>query len=364
MRNNCNPQQKEYTMNVVLRGIPFEPVIQASGVTNFDGRGFWFHRLLRPFGLDFRGSTIVTKTTTLLRRPGNMPLKKDGITPKEWKPKCIAVNWDKRCALNAVGLSGPGLDFLIAAGWWQAFTEPFMVSVMSLQGTPAGRAAELDAMFKRLSAAKRLERFHADWGVQVNLSCPNGGIDPNDLVDEAIPLLELANRRLHRAIPLTLKFGPEVHPSSMLRVARHPRCDAICFCNTLPFGKQPLWAKQTPPVPWKALFGTDDPNESPIAKRFPGFPGGLSGAPLKPFLLEWLRAVRGLGVQKPIIAGGGLLSGDDAREAFDAGADAISPGSIAFLAPLEARPMIRKARGYARQRHSNIVRSVGFARVA
>lgn len=342
---------------MILRGINFGPVLQASGATNFHGRGYWYHWPLRFFGLDFTDSTIVTKTTTLLPRLGNMPLKADGATPTEWIPQCIIVNRRKKCVLNAVGLSGPGLEFLIQAGWWQRFTEPFQISVMSLAPTPAGRQAELEEIFSRLAAAKKYEPFRADWGIQVNWSCPNGGLNPNDLIDEVVPMLEMAEKTLPESVPLTLKFGPEVHPRSMLRIAAHPRCDALCFCNTLPFGKQPLWAKETPPVDWKELWGTDDPKVSPIAERFPGFAGGLSGAPLKPFVFEWLRAVRALGIQKPIIAGGGLLLAIDACLAFDAGADAISPGSVAMLAPTQVRGMIRSAQAYGRWQRYNFARN-------
>ncbi len=337
-------------MSFYSRGIDFGSVLQASGARNFHGKGYWYHWLLHVFGLNFRGSTIVTQTTTFGPRPGNMPLKNDGVTPKEWVPRCIIVNRRKQWVLNAVSLSGPGLEFCIKAGWWQRFTEPFLISVMSPQPTHEGRQAELEAIFHRLAVAKRDEHFHADWGIQVNLSCPNEGVDPNDLIDAVVPMLEMAEKLLPDSIPLTLKFGPEAHPRSMLRIANHPRCDAICFCNTLPFGKQPKWATRTPQVDWKALFGTDDPKESPMAKRFPGFAGGLSGAPLKPFLIEWLEQVRGLGIQKSVIAGGGLLSPNDARLAFDAGADAISPGSIAMLAPTQLRPMIREAHRYAEKK--------------
>ena len=336
---------------MILRGIDFGPVLDASGVRNFDKKGYPFHPLFYLFGLRFGGSSFVTKTTTLLAREGNMSLKADGVTPKELLPRCIIRNKRKKFVLNAVGLSGKGLEFYIQAGWWQKFTEPFQISVMSLATTAEGRQAELEGIFYRLATTKKHEHFRSDWGIQVNRSCPNGGLNPNDLIDEVVPMLEMAKRVLPESVSLTLKFGPEVHPRSMVRIANHPRCDCICFCNTLPFGKQPLWAKETPPVDWKALFGTDDPKESPLAKRFPGFAGGLSGAPLKPFVLEWLRTVRTLGIQKPIIAGGGLLSSNDAGLAFDAGADAVSPGSIAMLAPTQVRPFIRGAHAYARRRN-------------
>lgn len=334
---------------MTLRGIDFGPVLQASGATNFygpglrRGHGWWYHKPLYFFGLSWRGSTLVTKTTTLLPRHGNMPLKKDGVTPKEWMPKCVIVNRGEMTALNAVSLSGPGLTFLLRSGEWQRLTWPFFISVMSLAPTPGGRMAELDAMFEQLASAKRGMRFRAGWGVQINLSCPNGGVDPNDLVNEAMPTLELAGNRLPDTIPVMLKFGPDADPSSMPSIARHHRCDALCFSNTLPFGKHPGWAKYVPPVDWTKLFGTNDPKGSPIAKRFPGFAGGLSGAPLLPFVLEWVSAVRALGITTPINAGGGILSPKDAGFVFSAGADSVFLGSIAMLAPTKVQTTIRGA---------------------
>jgi dihydroorotate dehydrogenase len=265
-------------------------------------------------------------------------------------PRCIIVNRRERAVLNAVSLSCPGLNFLIESGKWQAFTEPFFISVMSPCPTLAGRTAECDALFSRLAAAKKYERFHADWGVQVNLSCPNIGLDPSALVEEALPLLDLAEKRLPENVPVMLKFGPEAHPESMLPVARHPRCDALCVFNTLPFGRHPAWAREAPPIDWKKLFGTDSPQESPMAKRFPECPGGYSGPGLLPMLLEWLKRVRALGVQIPICAGGGIYGPADVGHVFDAGADAVFLGTIAMHAPTKVAATIREAQRYARQR--------------
>jgi dihydroorotate dehydrogenase len=329
---------------MILRGINFGPVHQASGVTNFHGKGYWFHHLLRPCGLDFRGTTFVSKTTTLNARAGNMPLTRDGVTPREWKPRCIWINRAKKAALNAVSLSGPGLEALIQKGFWQKQRAPFFISVMSLEKTPSGRQAELQNIFLRLSAARRFEKWCAPWGIQINFSCPNGGLDPQSLIEETVPLLEMAKEILPPDIPLVPKFGPDIHPSAVAALSKH--CDALCVFNTLPFGKYPVWACETPPIDWKGLCGTDKPDESPIARRFPGFPGGLSGAPLLPFLLEWLRRVRALGVQIPLIAGGGIVSPYDTGHVFDAGADAIFLGSIAFLAPTKVRAAIRFAHLY------------------
>ncbi len=337
-----------------LRGIDFSRVHQASGATNFygheqngPGHGWWYHHPLAFLGQSWKGTTIVTKTTTLEARTGNMPLKKDGVTPKEWLPRCIIVNREHQAVLNAVSLSGPGLEFLINSGEWQSITTPFFISVMSLAPKQADRLSELKAAFSRLAALKKFETFRAPWGIQVNLSCPNGGLDPNALVDEAMPILDLAQNILQDDIPLSLKFGPEVHPESMVHLTQHPRLDAIVAFNTMPFGKQVNWGRceYGPRIPWTQVFGTDDPKESPLAKRFPGFAGGLSGAPLRPLLFEWLDLVRKFGVQTPIIAGGGLLSGGDALHAFALGASAVSFGSIAMLKPFGLSKAIAGASG-------------------
>src|SRR5438132_1445416 len=120
---------------MILRGIDFGSVHQMSGATNFDFKGWWYHRFTKPFGGSFSGSTPVAKTTTLLPRAGNMPLKKDGMTPKELLPKCIYVNRRTKAAVNAVSLSGPGLGALLQASIWENVRTPFVISLMSLAAT-------------------------------------------------------------------------------------------------------------------------------------------------------------------------------------------------------------------------------------
>src|SRR3989338_5663965 len=104
---------------MVLRGIDFRHILGGSGTQGFFGEGYPFHKILKPLGLNFEGSTFVAKTTTLRSRKGNLPLKEDGITPAEFFPECIKVYFCKGIVLNAVGLSGPGAKFLFEDGRWQ-----------------------------------------------------------------------------------------------------------------------------------------------------------------------------------------------------------------------------------------------------
>ena len=60
-----------------LRGIDFGHVFCAAGARNFFGEGYWHSRFA-----DWEGSTLVTKTTTIDPRAGNMPLKPGTTQPR------------------------------------------------------------------------------------------------------------------------------------------------------------------------------------------------------------------------------------------------------------------------------------------
>jgi dihydroorotate dehydrogenase len=301
-----------------LRGIPFGSILSASGVQGFFGEGYWFHPYLEPFGLDFSNFTFVAKTTTLEKRPGNLPLR-DDLTPRELMPKCIHVKPWQGVALNALGLSGPGASVLLRTGRWQARQKPFFVSFMSVDRTAQGRLDELKdfvGLFGRY-----LPQFQAPVGLQINYSCPNVGLHLDGLLNEVWDGLSIASRL---DIPLMPKFNVMLPPEAARDIGGHPFCDALCISNTIPYGQLP------DRIDWKKLFGP----VSPLAK-YGG--GGLSGKPLLPLLLEWLEKIRDIGFTKPINAGGGILSLDDARRVLDTGADSIFLGSIAFLRPWRVR---------------------------
>ena len=307
-----------------LRGIDFEPVFCASGAMGFFGEGYWYHKLFRPFGLNFSGCAFVAKTTTLEKRIGNMPLQKDGITPKEWIPKCIKVYPAKSIVLNAVGLSGPGAKALFDTGRWQERTEPFFLSFMSVAKALKERMLELERfvnMFKEY-----LSGFQLCVGLQMNYSCPNVGLNPDELIWEIKTGLEIASVL---GIPLVPKLNVLVAPEIAKEILDDQNCDGLCISNTIPFGK--LSGK----INWKKLFGSEI---SPLAE-FGG--GGLSGKPLLPLVAEWVRKAREIGIEKPIIAGGGILSARDAISLFEVGASAVSLGSIAMLRPWRVRKVVR-----------------------
>ena len=274
----------------------FGKVWNASGVANFFGDGYPFHAFLKPFGLDFKGSTFVAKAATLYPRAGNMPLKKN-LMPKEILPKCIWMNWLKGYALNSVGLSGPGAKALFEDGRWQKRKEPFIISFMSVEDAPEKRTEELREFINLFQTY--LPDFKAPVALQINFSCPNVGLEPKDIVKEIHEGLATASVL---KIPLIPKINLEVPLSIVKKISEHPACAGICVTNTIPFGHMPE------KINWQKLF----PKDSPLIKRGQKFgKGGLSGKPLFPLLCEWIKNAREAGIEKPLNVGGGILSLQD-----------------------------------------------------
>lgn len=317
---------------MILRGIDFGPVWGASGVQGFFGEGYKYHGILQilfPTRFFFEGMTFVAKTTTLHPREGNMPLRGDRITPREWKPRCIHLTrnmWRKGIALNAVGLSGPGAEFLLKTGKWQARRNPFFLSFMAVGATREARLEEMRGFVRLLKSY--LSQFKAPVGLQLNLSCPNVGIHVDALIEEAHELLSEASKL---KIPLVVKLNVLVSVKVACVIASHSACNALSVSNTIPWGALPHR------INWKNLFGTET---SPLA-HLGG--GGLSGAPLLPLVAEWVSEARCVGLTKPINAGGGILSPSGVSTLFHAGASSVAIGSLVMLRPWQLQPVIRRA---------------------
>ncbi len=332
---------------MLLRDIPFEPVSNASGARNFFGDGYWFHgawNLLTKgmglagikAGLTYDGANFIAKTTTRAARKGNMPLRHGSTQPRELMPKCIVVKPQYRCVLNKVGLSGPGIDRLLDEGYWQERTRPFFVSF-----TATGAALEERLEDTRLFAmrlADRLPGFRTRIGLQVNFSCPNVGHGAGEYaegwISEVGGALDILAGLLPD-VPLVPKLSVDVHPAIAAKIARHPALDALTVSNTISWGAYPHR------IDWIGMFGS---TISPLRDLDGPGGGGLSGAPLLPFVLDWLAAARREGLDKPVFACGGIVSPSDVRKAKDAGASGIEVGSASILCPWNVQPILDEAR--------------------
>lgn len=309
-----------------LRGIEFGPVIGASGLNGWFGEGYPYHRLLKFVpGFTFKGTTLTAKTTTLLPRKGNMPLRKDGITPRELKPESIIVKFGAGTALNAVGLSGPGLKKLLELGRWQKIEQPFLLSFMSTGETREERLEELRQAVAMIAA--ELPNFRAKIGLQINFSCPNTGHAQDELVKDIHESLAIASTL---GIPLIPKISVLIPPEKAGEIVADPNCDAIAVSNTVPWSDLPEEVR-------KVFFRT---TRSPL-ERFGG--GGISGKYLLPLVVQWMLQFRKFSHGKPVIAGGGILRPHDVEPLIAAGAAAVSPGSVVMLRPWNMKGIIRRA---------------------
>ena len=208
---------------------------------------------------------------------------------------------------------------------WQARKEPFFISVMSVAPTKQERFDEFWQMVEIFQWAKR--DFSAPFGLQVNLSCPNIGHNPGELIRESSEVLSILGTL---NIPLMPKYSIATAPiEAVMELDKNPHCDAICVSNTLPFG----WKE----IDWKKVWGSD---VSPLT-HLGG--GGLSGAFLCPLVCYWIARLRALGFSKSINGGGGILCKTDMDSYYQAYASSVFLGSVAILRPWRVAGIIRHA---------------------
>lgn len=310
---------------MIINNTDFGPVWGASGVQNFFGEGYPFHKYLKLIpGFNFRGMTFVAKTATAFERVGNMPLSLDTLQPKEFIPVCIRVLPHKGVVLNAVGLSGPGITPLLQRNLWQKRRDPFMISFMEV-----GDNGEVDHFVNQMNLVLSKNGLKAYVAVQYNLSCPNTSHDLNGLIAKSGATIR--NMREELGIPFIPKFLVTTDPVVAAEIVDKAGLTSICVSNTVPWGMFP------DRIDWEGLFGTDI---SPLA-HLGG--GGLSGKPLLPLVVDWVREFKRLSGGTMVNAGGGILRAKDVNLLASVGADSISIGSLALLRPWRVRSVIKRA---------------------
>lgn len=314
----------------------FGPIWGASGTQNFFGEGWSYHHwpILSRL-ISFDGVTFVAKTTTINKREraegGNMDLRQvgDSWLPKKLFPDCIHISlrsWIQGAMMNAVGLSGPGAAALLETEQWQKETKPFMLSFMSVAKTPEEQLAEF-IRFRTLFL-KELPNFEFNPGLQINLSCPNVGKKGDALLASATPILDNC---MSIEVPIGIKVSVTMPPDTVAELAKHSACSFVVSTNTVPWGQLPER------INWQRLFGT---TESPL-KKYGG--GGLSGKPLFPILVDWIKEFRQLDPETHVNAGGGIIHPDNVVALRDVGADTVSLGTTTILRPWRFKGIVKKA---------------------
>ena len=302
---------KKKRWEMILRGINFGYVINAAGARNFDGNGYWHHRLLKPLGLDWTGSTFHSSTTPFNANPGNMRLIPGTLTPWELFPRCIKINWITGDVVNAKSLSSPGLKVLLEMGIWQKQTSPFFIDFMSIAETEQQRLEELEQAVELILLHQ--SEFQAPFGLVHNESCVNVGLDETELIGSAHEKFRIGAKL---NVPQLSKLSVRVTPKSASHIAASPHCDGLIVTNTILYESIPVEVR-------RKMFG----ERSPL-RHLGG--GGYSGPYLRDLVIAWVTEAKQLNIHAKILAGGGILTTQDAAKLFDVGPDAIFLGSVSI----------------------------------
>ena len=318
-----------------LRGVDYGRIFCAVGARGMFGEGYPFHRPWRfVFRVNLDKTTLATKTITMDRVEGNMPLRKDGLTPVEFEPGCIYVDFLSSLMHNAVGLSNFGVPFYLEQNRWQLQPDPFVITFKAISTTKVQRLEETRQFIKLLQ--RYLPFFRAPVALQFNFGCPNVKHESDDLLQEIGETLQEA---AVLGIPLMVNFSVVAPPDLLVDVLTLDDCDALWLANTIEWGY--------PGIDWEATYrsaksptvlrGYTETNGSPCQ-------GGYSGPLALPFAIERVMLVRAAGVDKPIVAGNGIRRPRDVKRLFNVGVDAVAYGSGYVVEPWNSRAVIRTAR--------------------
>ena len=320
-----------------LRGVNFGRIFCAVGARGISGEGYPFHHPWRfVFRVDLGKLTLAAKTITMDRVKGNMPLREDGLTPVDFEPGCIYVDFLSSLMHNAVGLSNFGAPFYLEQNLWQLLPDPFVITFQAISATKVQRLEETRQFIKLLQ--RYLPFFRAPVALQFNFGCPNVKHESDDLLQEIGETLQEA---AVLGIPLMVNFSVVAPPDLLVAVLTLDDCDVLWLANTIEWGY--------PGIDWERTYHSA---KSPMILR--GFtkadgspcPGGYSGPLALPFAIERVMLIRAAGVGKRIVAGNGIRRPRDVKRLRDTGADAIAYGSGYVVEPWNTRAVIDYANHY------------------
>jgi dihydroorotate dehydrogenase (NAD+) catalytic subunit len=283
------------------------PLLAASGTFGF---GFEMEAIGGHAGY----GAIVSKGTSRERRVGNEP-PRIAETPAGM--------------LNAIGLQNPGVGVVASdyAPKWQAWDLPVIVNVVG------------ESVDDYLTVVRTLEEAPAIAGYELNISCPNVGAAGLMFGVDARLANELtAAVRRATSKPLIVKLTPNVTDIVSIALAiEDAGADALSAVNT--YVGMTLDLETGRPI---------------LANEV----GGLSGPAIRPLALHAVHAVAGA-VKVPVIASGGVMSGDDAVEFLLAGAVAVQVGTLNFLRPDAGAVVLAGIEAYMRRHGVGSLRELG-----
>ena len=280
------------------------PVLIASGLYGDDGYG----KGMPPGARTERLGAVTLKTLTLRPRPGNPEPR---LYPASFRAALAA----REAALfNSVGLDNPGIDAALER-WgadWAASDATYAVSI-------AG-----DTLEEWGELASKLRAAPGVAAIELNLSCPNAG-GAGRLYAHCPRLTESAVRAVAREAgdrPIWAKLAPNAPDIAEIAAAAvDAGADALIVSNTAPalhIDAGAVSGRQIRQGDWPAALGAGA--------------GGMSGPALRPIAMALTQRVA-QAVDAPVIACGGVLTGQHAAAYLLAGAAAVQVGSACRADP-------------------------------
>jgi dihydroorotate dehydrogenase (NAD+) catalytic subunit len=285
-----------------------------------------------------RFGAVTSRTLTLEPREGHFTLREDfqlHELPGLLKRYAQALRKVDAGWLNAFGWCNIGID----AYFRDYFAKTSRLNrVISLGGFSADEFCRLVDVVNDNTTPGEIA------AVEFNVSCHNVNFPFETILEEV--LAEAVRRSKH---PVLLKLSPDYDYVEHARLAERYGVAGLVAMNTV-----------------KGLRLDPETGEPLLKNRF----GGLSGRAIKPIGLRVVAELGDAGVQLPIVASAGIRTFDDCREFFWAGADAVSLGSEAWLAPywgyalgpllgLRIQRLIRRVEAYERDARSPWARPGG-----
>lgn len=226
-----------------------------------------------PFGnyLKFQSYNNVIPVT------GTWTLKnRGGFLKRIWKTAAtLRYSFDNKGWINKLGLPNPGIN--------TGIIKTSSNEILSIGEIELG---DFKKMSKLISTNQSLE---------INLSCPNLGLDKNLPWNDAKLFIDRKDSISSRNYFIA-KISPLTTYDELKLLIDEIGFKQIHCCNTLPVKE-----------------------------------GGLSGQTLKPYVKKLINIIRkNWGNKIEIIAGGGVNSVEDVKDYINSGADHISLGSVCF----------------------------------
>ena len=204
--------------------------------------------------------------------------------------------------INAVGLSGPGID-----AWKEMYLPDLLATgatvVGSIWGRNIGEFADAAAAIKGSNIA----------ALEVNASCPNLEDRSSIFAHSASATSEIVNATKIAGVPLWVKLSPNTPDLvAIAGAAIEAGADALVLVNTV------------------VGLAIDIENRSAALGNGGG---GVSGPGILPIALRAVYECRVAYPQIPIVGVGGISSGEDAVAMMMAGANAVEVGTATFANP-------------------------------